>query len=268
MREVHRPWIDKDETLDDLIIGGLKIIQAREGYRFSLDAVLLAHYPDLQGVGNIIDLGTGSGVIPLLLSARTKEAAITGLELQSSLAERAIRSVVYNQLQDRIRILHGDIRELPDSLPGATADLVVSNPPFWRKGEGKLNKQEEAAIARHELYVDLEQVIAAAAYLMVPAGRFCFIQRAARLDEVWQLCTRFKLRVKKLRMVHAFRDRPATMVLIEAHKQGRFELSIMPPLVIYEPDGEYCAEIKELYDREDNSESGKATPGKKETGCE
>lgn len=252
MPDKNREQIQADETLDDLIIGKLKIIQAREGYRFSLDAVLLANFPSLQRVRNIIDLGTGSGVIPLLLSARSEETRITGVEIQDSMVERAVRSVVYNQLQTRIQIIQEDIRKIPDIMTGASADLVVSNPPFWRQGEGKLNKNEEAATARHEIHVNMEQVVAAAAHLLVPSGRFCIIQRAARLDEACQLCVKYKMNIKKLRMVHAFLDRPATMVLIEAQKQGGGnELLVMPPLVIYEYGGEYCSEIKMMYSQKE-----------------
>ena len=168
------------DTLDDLLINDLKVFQARQGYRFSIDAVLLAHFPELEAVKNIIDIGTGSGVIPLLLSQRTR-ANITGIEIQEAMAARAAKSVELNNLEGQINIIRADINRIQNLLPAGCADLVVSNPPYWKKGEGKLSANPEEAVARHEIALTLEQLIRQAAYLLVPRGKLALIQRADRL---------------------------------------------------------------------------------------
>lgn len=239
--------LNADETLDNLILGGLKLIQPQEGYRFSLDAVLLAHFPELTGVELVVDLGTGSGVIPLLLTVRAPQVKIIGVELQDGMVDRARRSVRINGLQDRIEILHADIREIDKSLPGGKAALVVSNPPFWRKGEGHVNRHPEQAVARHELQLNLEELVSQAAYLLAPEGKLVFIQRAARLEESLEKLRRSHLIPTRLRMVHARLDRPAGLVLLEAVKSRRGRLTILPPLIIYAQAGIYSPEIQAIY---------------------
>jgi tRNA1Val (adenine37-N6)-methyltransferase len=236
-----------DETLDDLIMGGLKLIQAVQGYRFSIDAVLLAHFLELTGVERVIDLGTGSGVIPLLLAERSPQVKIIGIELQAGMVERARRSVSLNGLQDRIEIVQADIREIDKSLPGGSAELVLSNPPFWKKGEGCVSCQAERAAARHELHLNLEELVTQGAYLLRPGGKLAIIQRAERLEESLEILRRSQLTLTRLRMVHAFLDRKAGLVLLEAVKSRRGRLTILPPLIIYAQAGQYSPEIQAIY---------------------
>jgi tRNA1Val (adenine37-N6)-methyltransferase len=238
---------NKDETLDDLILGNMKVIQARHGYRFSLDAVLLAHFPELTGVKKVIDLGSGSGVIPVLLAVRANDVQICGVEIQSHMVERALRSISFNGLKNRIEIIHADIREVQKILPGGSAELVLSNPPFWRKGEGLISSNLEEAIARHELNLELEELIEKGSYLLVQGGKMAIIHRAERLEEAIELFRRHKLYPKRLRMVHSFIDRNATLLLLEGRKNRPGKLKILPPLVIYKEPGEYCEEIKRIY---------------------
>lgn len=239
--------VKENETLDDLIVGNMKLIQAVHGYRFSLDAVLLAHFPDLTGVNQVVDLGTGSGIIPHLLTVRSPDVRITGIEIQTEMAERARRSVRLNQLENRIEIIQADIREIEKTLPRGSAELVLSNPPFWRKGEGHISSNPEEAAARHELNLNLDELADSGAYLLEQRGRMAIIQRAERLEDVMETFRRHKLFLKRLRVIHSFVGRSATLVLIEAVKSRRGSMTILPPLIIYDKPGEYCQEIKQIY---------------------
>lgn len=239
--------VQANETLDDLIINDLKIIQPRQGYRFSLDAVLLAHFPELNKVNRIVDLGTGNGVIPLLLSQRNESVHITGIEIQKQMADRACRSIEYNQLRGRISILHGDINEITDFFPGGSADLVVSNPPFWRKNEGKISINQEEAVARHELTLTLAGLMEKARYVLRYRGRLAIIQRADRLPEVIEAFERNKMSICKLRMVHSYNNKEAKQILVEGIKDARTNLRILPPLIIYQENGQYTRELLSIY---------------------
>jgi tRNA1Val (adenine37-N6)-methyltransferase len=239
--------INAEETQDDLILGNMKIIQAARGYRFSLDAVLLAHFSELVGVSRVIDLGTGSGVIPTILAVRAPEMRISGVEIQPAMVDRARRSVNLNGIGDRVEIIQADIKEIKKSLPGGCAELVLSNPPFWRKGEGHISINPEEAIARHELYLNLDQLVEQGVYLLCQGGKMAIIQRAERLAEAMDIFRRYNLSLKRLRMVHSFVDRNAGLVLLEGQKNRPGSLNILPPLIIYDKPGEYSDEIQQIY---------------------
>lgn len=241
------PDLSQDESLDDLILGGLQLIQPLSGYRFSIDAILLAHFPELQSGMQIFDLGTGSGVIALLLAYRHSEVYITGLEIQKQMVDRADRSVHINDLNQRITIQQADINQIPVSWTAAQADLVVCNPPFWKKGQGKINHHPEQALARHELEVNLEAVIKAGHHLLKADGRLAMILPAQRLAESLQEIARLGFCPTRLRMVHPTREREAGHFLIEATKATGRALTILPPLFIYSSAGLYSTEISRLY---------------------
>jgi len=236
-----------DETLDDLLLGDMKLIQARRGYRFSLDAVLLAHFPDLSGVSHGVDLGTGSGIIPLLLAFRSPFIRITGIEIQESLAERAHRNVALNGLQDRITIIKGDIKEIHQFLSAESCDLVISNPPFYKINEGHISENEEQSIARHELQIKLAELIEKAGYLLQKGGRLALIHRVERMMEIFELIKKPLFVPKKIRMIHSRIDEPARLFLLEVQKQGRGQLSVLPPLIIYNQNNEYSPELQAYY---------------------
>ncbi len=236
-----------NETLDDLIIGNLKIIQPIKGYRFSIDAVLLTHFPDLSAINQVVDLGTGSGVIPLLLSQRSSSLQITGVELQLEMVERAQRSVRFNSLEDRIKIIQADIRNIKEIVPGGSAELVLSNPPFWKQGQGHINKNQEEAIARHELELTLDEVVEAGAYLLAKDGRMAIIHRAERLNEIKSTMSRHRLFINRIRPVLSYHDHEATLVLVEACKAKVTVINEMAPMVIYTRPQEYSEEVKRLY---------------------
>lgn len=239
--------LSRDESLDDLILGGLKIIQARRGYRFSLDSVLLAHFPDLEAVVQAVDLGTGNGVIPLILGARSPQLKVAGIELQPAMADRARRSMKLNRVEERITIIEADIREIENHLSGGCAELVLSNPPFWKRGQGKVSRNPEQAVARHELCLELGEVWSKGAYLLKPGGHMAVIQPVNRLVESLAHVEKQGLGICRLRMVHAFREREAGLVLLEAVKQKRPVLKVLPPLIIYADGGGYSQEILTWY---------------------
>ncbi|MGI5912674.1 MAG: tRNA1(Val) (adenine(37)-N6)-methyltransferase [Syntrophomonadaceae bacterium] len=239
--------ISPDETLDDLIIGGLKLIQPHEGYRFSLDSVLLAHFAVKKRVKLAVDLGSGNGIIPLIMAWRSPELEIIGIEIQEQMVERAQRSVLYNGLQQRISIIKGDIRNIKEYLSPGSVELVVSNPPYWCKGQGLISHNHEEAIARHELMVNLAELIQAAAYLLPLKGSFCLIHRADRLNEITKLCNANGIIPVRLRTVHSFPGQEAQLILLEAQKGERGSLKILAPLIIYSKPGKYSDEINNLY---------------------
>ncbi|MGB4303000.1 MAG: tRNA1(Val) (adenine(37)-N6)-methyltransferase [Syntrophomonadaceae bacterium] len=222
-------------------------MQSRSGYRFSIDAVLLAHFPELFSDMQIFDLGTGSGVIALLLAYRHSGVRITGVELQEQMVDRARRSVHYNHLEQQITIEQADIKEIPSLWAPAQADLVVCNPPFWKSGQGKLSRNPEQAIARHEIKIDLQAILEAGFHLLKPGGKIAMILPARRLPELFQELSQAKLSPTCLRMIHPAPHREAGHFLIEAAKATRKEITIMPPLIIYTAAGEYSWEIKNIY---------------------
>jgi len=238
-----------DESLDDLILGNMKVIQPREGYRFSLDAVLLAHFPVAAGIRRVVELGSGSGVVSLLIAWRAPLAQITAVEVQPAMVERSCRSVALNGLQERVEIIEADIRETEKILPGGKAELVLSNPPFWRKGEGKISHNPEAAVARHEIKLSLPELVEKGSYLLAPGGKMDIIHRAERLNEAMDLFRACKVPVRRLRFIHSFSEREAHLVLIEGVKNPPGLLTIMPPLIIYEKTGVYGQELCNIYGR-------------------
>jgi len=237
------------ETLDELRPAGLHIIQAKRGYRFSLDPVLLSDFTPVAAGDTLVDLGTGSGVVPLLLAARTGAGHIVGVEIQAELADRARRSVLLNGLQGRIEILRGDLRELHDQLPPQSFAVVVANPPFRRPGTGRQAPDAERAAARHELAGGLSDFLRAAAYLLPDGGRFCIIYLANRLAELLTTMQGLRLEPKRLRCVHPRVGERANLVLVEGRKGGRSGLLVEAPLHVY--DGkQYSEEILAIYAKE------------------
>jgi len=212
-----------------------KVLQKTQGFRFSIDAVLLAHFitPNPDKPQRLLDLGTGSGVMPLLLAARYDKLQIDGIELQAEIADMAKRSVTYNGMEDHIRIHQHDITQLPKSFE-QQYDFVISNPPFFQVGSGKQNPNPQIALARHELACTLEQLIVCAFRTLKDRGHFAVIHRAERLTELLSLCQKHRLTPYRLRMIHPTLDQPANLVLMEAIKDGRNGITIMPPLAIYE----------------------------------
>jgi tRNA1(Val) A37 N6-methylase TrmN6 len=234
------------ERIDDLLTNDLKIIQSDEVFSFSLDAVLLGRFCYTPPRGKIMDLCTGNGVIPLLLSTRTK-AAIAGIEIQDRLADMADRNVRINGLQDQVQIIHGDLKDACLQFGHGSFDVVTVNPPYLRVQGGEQNTNEHFAAARHEVFCTLEDVVRTSSQLVRAGGRVAMVHRPSRLVEIFCTMRAYKLEPKRIRFVHPRAGEEANMVLIEAHKDGKPELRTLPPLLVYKNKTEYCDELMELY---------------------
>jgi len=238
----------RQDVCDDLKIGGLKIFQSRNGYRFSIDPVLLCDFTHISSAAHVVDLGTGSGIIPLILAHWHDKLKITGIECQPAMVERARRSVKLNKLEDRIDILEADVRQLPDSLVPASFAAVLTNPPYRSADTGRIAPEDERAAARHELAGDFVDFLRAASFLLKNGGKFYVIFLAERLAELMSEMRTFRLEPKRLRMVHSREGKTAKLVLVEGRKNGKPGVQVEPPLVIYKGEGrDYTEEVLEMY---------------------
>ena len=239
--------IKADERLDDLELKGLKIIQDPSKFCFGIDAVLLSAFAKVKPGENVVDIGTGTGIIPLLLSAKTDAKYIKAVEIQPDMADMAKRSVLYNNLQDRIEIICNDIKRADSFIKKSSVDVVVSNPPYIKSSHAIINPKDSLSLARHEIACTLEDILSAASNMLKYHGRFYMIHKAHRLTEIVCKMREYKLELKRLRSIHPFADKSAKMVLIEGVKQANPWLDIDPPLIIYKNDAEYTEEIIKIY---------------------
>jgi len=225
----------------------LTLHQAPHGYRFALDAFLLADFVPATSADPLIDLGTGCGVVALLLARLLPHVRLVGLELQPSLAGLARQNVAGSGLEHRMSIVQGDIRQVPSLFASGVFGTVVCNPPYRAVGHGRLNPNAEKAIARHELAVTLPQLIQAAQHLLSRRGRLVMVYHPSRLSELCAQLETVRLHPRHLRLVHATMQTPASMVLVEAIRDGRDALTVLPPLWVYEPTGGYTAEMQAIF---------------------
>lgn len=235
------------ERLDDLQRNGYKIIQNQNTFCFGMDAVLLSGFANVRDGENVLDLGTGTGIIPILLAGKTKGRHFTGLEIQTASADMAARSVKYNRLEDRISIVEGDIREADKQFAPASFDVITSNPPYMTGQHGLVNPDEAKAIARHEICCTLEDVISQTARLLRPGGRFYLVHRPFRLAEIIHMLVEYRLEPKRMKLVYPFVDKEPNMVLIEAVRGGRSRMTVEKPLIVYQEPGVYTDEIYDIY---------------------
>lgn len=239
------PLVLPGERLDDLIIGGLKIIQHPQEFCFTLDAVLLAQFATVKAQTSAVDLGTGTGAVALLLAARG--ATVTGVELTQQVAAMFERSIRLNKLEQTVRSVCYDIRKIAEIMPAGQASLVVANPPYRPVGQGRINPQLNVASARHELTLNLAEVVAAAGYLLKYRGRFAMVHLPERLTDVLTTMRQAGIEPKRLRLVHPKRHKPPNILLVEGVRGANSGLDVLPPLYIYEADGEYSQEIMAYY---------------------
>lgn len=235
---------ESGETLDG--IRDIKLFQAKNGYRFSVDALLLENFISAPRLEKGLELGAGSGIISILLAKRLKDARITAVEIQESFARRAERNVRLNRLSGRVRVLAMDMKELRGVFPANEFHFVFSNPPFRRPGTGRMSRDEERAIARHEIEITLPELVSTASYLLRHSGKFYLIYHPFRLAELISLLRKYRLEPKKMRFVHSTADEEAKMVLLEAVKGSGTWLKVPPPLYIYVEGGEYTPEMKRI----------------------
>ena len=242
--------LKEGERIDDLQRGGFQIIQNPAKFCFGMDAVLLSGFSWIRKNEKVLDLGTGNGILPILLAAKTEGRQFTGLEIQPELADMASRSVILNDLTDRITIMEGDLRQADQLLGRASFDVVVSNPPYMNQNHGLTNPQEAKAIARHEITCSLEDVVCQASRVLKPGGRFFMVHRPHRLAEIMHWLDHYRMEPKRMRMVHPYEDADANMVLIESVRGAGSWLKMEPPLIVYESAGVYTKEILRIYGKE------------------
>ena len=233
----------------DTLKNGYKIIQDSERFQFGIDAVLLADFAakEVHGGDSVIDLGTGTGIIPLLMVKKCETSNFTGLEVQKDSADMAVRSVALNALESRINIVNGDLKEVGELFARHSFNIVTCNPPYMIDTHGKSNELDAKTIARHEVLCTLEDVVAAADSLLATHGRFFMIHRPFRLPEIFESLAAHKLEPKRMRLIQPFAGKEPNMVMIEARKNAKRRLTIEPPLIVRNDDGSYTAEIRQIY---------------------
>lgn len=236
-----------DERIDDLQRNGYQIIQNPGKFCFGMDAVFLSGFARIKPGETVLDLGTGTGIIPILLAAKSEGAHFTGLELQADSADMARRSVLLNGLNGKIDIVEGDIKEADRLFKAASFDVITTNPPYMTGEHGLVNPQLPKAIARHELKCTLEDVVRMSGKLLRPGGRLYMVHRPFRLAELMSTLVSHRLEPKRMRLVHPFVDKEPNMVLIEARRGGKARLSVEPPLIVFERPGVYTEEVKRDY---------------------
>lgn len=241
--------IKENERVDDLQLKGLKIIQNPEGFCFGIDAVLVSNFSQIKKNGLVVDLGTGTGIIPLLISGKSSAKKIYGVEVQEEVADMARRSVALNGLEERIEIVHQNLKTIFEYLPKGLADVVISNPPYMPAGGALVNPGSYKAISRHEVLCTLEDVMKTAAGLLKEKGGFYMVHRPSRLVDIIELGRRYKLEPKLIRMIHPKEGKEPNIMLIKCVKSGNPELRVMPPLYVYNKDGSYTDEIFDIYNQ-------------------
>ena len=239
--------LKENERIDDLQRNGYRIIQNKDKFCFGMDAVLLSGFARVNPGNRVIDLGTGTGIIPILLEAKYDGEHYTGLEIQEEMAEMAARSVRLNGLEEKIDIVKGDICRARERLGLAVFDVVTCNPPYMNDAHGLKNPELPKAIARHEVLCTLEDVVRESAGILKPGGHFFMVHRPHRLIEIISTLVKYKLEPKRMKMVHPFVDKDANMVLIEAVRGGKSMIKVEPPLVVYRDVGVYTDEIYQVY---------------------
>ncbi|GAB6107538.1 tRNA1(Val) (adenine(37)-N6)-methyltransferase [Fusibacter bizertensis] len=238
------------ERVDDLQLNGLKIIQNPKGFCFGIDAVLLSSFIKLKQKETAVEFGTGTGIIPILLSGKTAFQKIHAFEVQDEVAKMASRSITLNALENKIEIINDNLINAFNYLSPATIDVVFTNPPYMSGNGGLKNEGDLKTISRHEILCSLEDIIKNAAKLLKFRGRFYMIHRPNRMVDIIALCRQYKLEPKEIRMIQPFYDKKPNIFLLMCSKGGQSELKFMAPLIVYNKDGSYSDEIYEIYQNE------------------
>ena len=239
--------LKENERIDELQRNGYRIIQDKDRFCFGMDAVLLSGFCKIKKGERVLDLGTGTGIIPILLEAKTEADHLTGLEIQEDSADRAKRSILLNQLEHKIDIICGDIKEASTIFGNGSFDVVTTNPPYMIGNHGLKNDDLPKTIARHELLCNFEDIVRETYKILVPGGRFYLVHRPFRLAEIMATLIQFGLEPKRMRLVYPYIDKEPNMVLIEAKKGGNSRITIEKPLIVYQDKNVYTEEIIQLY---------------------
>lgn len=239
--------LKQGERLDDLQIKGYEIIQHPGKFCFGMDSSLLSSFVRVKSQDWVLDLGTGTGILPILLEAKTKGKHFTGLEIQEESADMARRSVLHNHLEEKIEIITGDIKEASAIFGHVSFDVVVTNPPYMIGQHGLKNETDAMTIARHETLCTLDDILRESAKLLPFKGRFYMVHRPFRLAEILSKMVAYKIEPKRMRLVYPYVDKEPNMVLIEGVRGGNSRMTVEKPLIVYEKDGSYTQEVLELY---------------------
>lgn len=239
--------IHENERLDELHRNGYFIIQDPKRFCFGMDAVLLSGFAWAKKGERVLDLGTGTGIIPILMEAKTDGEDFTALEIQEESADMARRSVCYNHLEDKIKIVTGDIKDASNLFGASSFDVITTNPPYMIGDHGLNSPTEAKAIARHEVCCTLDDVLRESARLLCPGGRFYMVHRPFRLAEIMSKMVEYKLEPKRMKLVYPYIDREPNMVLIEGLRGGKSRITVEKPLIVYKEQGVYTDEIYDIY---------------------
>lgn len=245
--EKDRTLIHSNERVDDLNRNGYGIIQDPGQFCFGMDAVLLSSFAQVKKGEKALDLGTGTGIIPILLEAKTQGEHFTGLEIQPESAEMAQRSVKYNHLEEKVSIVTGDIKEASQIFGADSMEVITTNPPYMIGQHGLKNPGDAKAIARHEILCNLDDILRESARILKPAGRFYMVHRPFRLAEIFAKMVEYRIEPKRMRLVHPYIDKEPNMVLIEGLRGGKSRITVEKPLIVYDKPNEYTQEIHEIY---------------------
>ena len=240
-------YLKEGERFDDLQRNGYQIIQNPGRFCFGMDAVLLSGFAKVNEGEVVADLGTGTGIIPILLEGKYKGELFYGIEIQEESADMATRSVMHNGLEGKIKIVQGDIKDASKLLGASSCHVVTSNPPYMIANHGLVNPASAKAIARHEVLCTLDDVVGQAAALLKPKGRFYMVHRPFRLPEIFATMQKYHLEPKRMKLVYPFVDKEPNMVLIEGLLGGNARLEVEKPLIVYEAPNVYTKEIYDIY---------------------
>lgn len=241
--------VKENESIDDLQLKGLKLIQKKDSFRFGVDAVLLSEFANIKKNFRVIDLCTGTGIVPFLILGKYEPKEIVGIEVQEEIAEMANRSTVLNNIEDKIKFINRDLKDIEFLKQLGRFDALTVNPPYKLNNSGIVNPSDKLAIARHEVLCTLEDVIATSRILLKDNGRMYMVHRPERLADILTLMRKYKIEPKRIRMVHPNTKKSPNIVLIEGQRDGGKFLKWDPPLYVYNDNGEYSDEINKIYGR-------------------
>lgn len=244
-------FLKDNERIDDLQLNNLKIIQNKDGFCFGIDAVLLSDFAkEIPTNSKVLDLGTGTGILGILLCGKTKLSKIYGIDIQENVCDMASRSIKLNNLEDRFEIINKNIKDLKEVFEESTFDAIVSNPPYKKDNSGLKNESETKLISRHEITASLEDFISISSKLLKNSGSIYMVHRPERLSDLFYLLRKYNLEPKKLRIVQSYFDSKPKLILVKATKNAKSFLNIEEPLIIYSKDGSYTDEILKIYNKE------------------
>ncbi len=241
----------EDESIDDLQLDNLLLIQKKQGFRFGVDAVLLSNFANVKNRHRVVDLCTGTGIVPFLIYGKYKPKEIIGVEIQEDMVEMANRSSKYNEVEDIVKFINADLKDTSFLKSLGTFDVLTVNPPYKLNNSGILNPDDKLAIARHEILCNLEDVIRASRRLLKDNGRMYIVHRPERLIDIFELMRKYKIEPKRVQMIHPKVNKAPNIVLVEGQRDGGAYLKWEAPLYVYNEDGTYTKEINKIYGREE-----------------